>query len=365
MDKFTSYLNRDGRQLMNWVLVFYALGFLVKMAIIVMHQNSFVVADWLINYTFDGFKRRGLAGTFIILAHKYLGVSLLWSVFTFCCIVFGLVLQKIHQLIKQRYFPTLGIFLFLSPLGFMFEFNNLGIFGRKDAIIFLLFLWLISVSSEAIRHGKLILVFSLAYGLSILHHEVILFYWPWFIYLIYDKSNFNWRNALPFTSILTLVSVAAGASVFLFGKQIHSPGTNAYLLEAQMDPSILDGILTFPTDFNAPNYILDLGWKYPEFLFSIAIGVIPWLIVFWLYATLKEGLHFLRLGAIMLTLSFPLFFVAIDWGRWIHNHYMLLLFWAMWKVSWNLNPNTLSLDSEFIYFYSLHFSAILCENAQL
>ena len=77
-------------------------------------QDSWVIGDWLINYS-GGFVRRGLTGEVALLLHRVSGVPLEWVIFLFQASVFLIFLGCVYRLTKGIRWSYWMVVVLLSP----------------------------------------------------------------------------------------------------------------------------------------------------------------------------------------------------------------------------------------------------------
>ena len=106
---------------------------------IIFRNNPYITADWLINYQ-GGFTRRGLMGEIIFQISQFFDFQLRKIFLISQITIYIGYFYSIYLLFKKiefHYFFALAIF---SPLFFIFSLSELEALGRKDILLFLVFI---------------------------------------------------------------------------------------------------------------------------------------------------------------------------------------------------------------------------------
>jgi hypothetical protein len=274
-----------------------------------------VTADWLINYQDGGFKRRGLSGSFFFLLQDITGIGLNYLVYFCQFLIISLFFWYYTKLIRYKITTLLYLSLLLSSIGFVGLLNTVTYVGKKEFIVFLLFTWFVYLlDNDKISKYKEY-IFCILLGVSTLLHEVTLFYVPYFAIALYVKTG-----KLEYTRYIKYF-LAAGipaALIILFGKNVNEGMSLVMLNQRGVHPTY--GI--FYWDIDERQYIKEHVNEYRLYFISLAISVIH--IAYYLkYLNNRKILSILLAGAFLFSL--PLFYLAIDWGRWMYIHMMLII----------------------------------------
>ena len=174
------------------ILTYFTYLFFSCVFFLIYHLNEFpnkyVFTDWLINYE-GGFVRRGLLGQIIYktaeitnLEIKY--IILYFQIFSY--LVYFYLFWLFFQKIKINYFWYLLVF---SPVLFLYPLSELEALGRKEIIVITLFLLFAYIKYNNLNN--LIYSFVGIFSLSTLIHEVTVFYFFHYIFVIYLKNKFQ------------------------------------------------------------------------------------------------------------------------------------------------------------------------------
>ncbi|MDD3877364.1 MAG: tetratricopeptide repeat protein [Bacteroidales bacterium] len=288
--------------------------------------QGYILGDWLVNYQDGGFKRRGLTGSLLFLIQNFSGISL--QALAYCSqlllyFIFFLYLSKI--LLRKKisiYFLTLVI----SPLTLMFYFNDVESIGKKEQLIFALFAFFIFLLAEnKLSKTKEALICILIF-IATLCHEVMFFYTPYFIVALYFfTKKIEIRRYIPYF----LASFIPVVLIYVFGNSINEGNSIGILLSRGVTFShYSQGIFIWPEGSEAVShafaYYKERAIPYIMYSISLIAGLLHFF--YFIYLNNKKNLKkLLILSLALIIYTIPLFVLAIDWGRWIHSHFMLLL----------------------------------------
>ncbi|WP_185248774.1 hypothetical protein [Chryseobacterium bernardetii] len=278
-------------------------------------DDGYILADWLINYEDGGFKRRGLSGSFFFIVQDITGFSLNYIVYFFQFIIISLFFLGYAKLIRYKMTDLLYLSLLLSSIGFVGLLNTVTYVGKKEFIVFLLFTSFVYLLDKNKLSKYKEYIFCLLLFISTLLHEVTLFYVPYFAIALYVKNGkLEIKRYIKFF-IAVMIPAAA---IILFGKNVNEGMSLEILNRRGVHPTY--GILYW--DIDERQYIKEHLNEYLLYLISLGISVFH--IGYYLkYLKGREILYILLIGAFVF--SFPLFYLAIDWGRWMYIHMMLII----------------------------------------
>lgn len=306
---------------LNLKLLAYAITVITALYTVVftvlhnLKSDGYILGDWLINYEDGGFKRRGLSGSFFFLLQDWTGFSLN-SIVLACQLTiilsFFLIFIKIIQHKKNDW---LYISIMLSSIGFVGLFNTVDYVGKKEFIIFLLFAlfihWLIQ--DKLTKTKEWIVVLGLF--ITMFLHEIALFFVPYFIIALYlKKGHFEFKNYIKYGIAVFLPAIL----IVLFGANINEGHSLEILKERGV--VMTRGILFW--DINERDYIKNAFEDYRWYLLSFVISAGH----IYFYLKMEKLNKQLVLPLVLAFLfSLPLFYLAIDWGRWMYIHMMFLI----------------------------------------
>ncbi|MGE8434471.1 hypothetical protein [Chryseobacterium joostei] len=278
-------------------------------------DDGYILADWLINYEDGGFKRRGLSGSFFFILQDITGFSLNYIVYFFQFMIISLFFWLYAKLIRYKVTDLLYLSLLLSSIGFVGLLNTVTYVGKKEFIVFLLFTYFVYLLDNNRLTKYKEYIFCILLFISTLLHEVTLFYTPYFAIALYVKSGkIEVRRYIKF-----FLSVFIPAAVIiLLGKNVNEGMSLEILSKRGVHPTY--GI--FYWNIDERQYIKEHLNEYLLYFISLGISIVH--IAYYLkYLTNRKILFILLSGAFIFSL--PLFYLAIDWGRWMYIHMMLLI----------------------------------------
>ena len=278
-------------------------------------DDGYILADWLINYEDGGFKRRGLSGSFFFLLQDLTGISLNYLVYSCQFIIISLFFWLYVKLIRYKITTLLYLSLLLSAIGFVGLLNTVTYVGKKEFIVFLLFTWFVYLLDQDKLFKLKEYVFCVLLCISTLLHEVTLFFVPYFAIALYLKTGK--LEIKRYIKYFISVGVPA-ALIILFGKNVNEGMSLEILSQRGVHPTY--GI--FYWDINERQYIKEHIAEYRLYFVSLVISIVH-LSYYLKYLTGQKLLSILLAGAFLFSL--PLFYLAIDWGRWMYIHMMLII----------------------------------------
>ena len=278
-------------------------------------DDGYILADWLINYEDGGFKRRGLSGSFFFILQDITGFSLNYIVYFFQFMIISLFFWLYAKLIRYKVTDLLYLSLLLSSIGFVGLLNTVTYVGKKEFIVFLLFTYFVYLLDNNRLTKYKEYIFCILLFISTLLHEVTLFYTPYFAIALYVKSGkIEVRRYIKFF----LSVFIPAAAIILLGKNVNEGMSLEILSKRGVHPTY--GI--FYWNIDERQYIKEHLNEYLLYFISLGISIVH--IAYYLkYLTNRKILFILLSGAFIFSL--PLFYLAIDWGRWMYIHMMLLI----------------------------------------
>lgn len=313
LEKFVQHFNiKIFIYFLTAVTAIYTLAFTLAFNL---KDDGYILADWLINYEDGGFKRRGLSGSFFFILQDFTGFSLNYIVYFFQFLIISLFFWYYTKLIRYKVTDLLYLSLLLSSIGFVGLLNTVTYVGKKEFIVFLLFTYFVYL----LDHDKLSkykeYVLCVLLFVSTLLHEVTLFYVPYFVIALYVKNGK--LEIKRYIKFFLAVAIPA-AAVILFGKNVNEGMSLEILSRRGVHPTY--GI--FYWNIDERQYIKEHLNEY--LLYFISLGISVFHIGYYLkYLNDRKILCILLIGAFIFSL--PLFYLAIDWGRWMYIHMMLII----------------------------------------
>ena len=302
-----------------------------------LHPNGWTPGDWLVNYE-GGFVRRGLPGEGILLTSHLLHLSPVTLGSLAPLALYLLLYLVIWQLYRRADGEVWTLAALLSPATLAFPIlDPVGAFRKELLLLVALGVLLLWFARRVPRDGPLIVFLTVAGTLAILSHEGLL---PYLVYLfgalligLHDFRRVLRIAALPvLAAVTTLLEVLHHRGSELVQQTIcrslgPTPpvvcgGSIAYLAKGT---EMARGDVLH--DIHAYHYLL----YYPVLTLLALLPLAGMARQLWRDRRLRPDLITIAgTGLVALLASVPLFFYAMDWGRWIYIHvvslFLLMLF---------------------------------------
>lgn len=289
--------------------------------------NSYISSELLINYS-SGFIRRGLIGEVFISLYNFFDFQSYLFFFIFnlivYCVLFLLIFLFIH---KSENVDILFFILFISPVFVSYGLYEREALTRKEIYLFISFLvFIIHLRNSQSFIFSYVLLFFLT-TFVVLIHELNIVFLPFFLIVFYCK----FKNLFDFKKYLYIFFVILVQSLIIL-YFINYSLTSEHII------NLCNNTKIYFSDFKCKGAFF---WLSQDLNFSInevakrtdkinifryiIINIITYLPFLYYFILInKKNLIFLSLGII----SLPLYFVGLDWGRWININFtmMVLLF---------------------------------------
>lgn len=323
---FKNVLSLKGILYIFLISVYVWLGY--KLWLFDSEGNGFILGDWLVNYQDGGFKRRGLSGSIFFWLQDLTGISLTVLVYIIQMLLYLFFFITVFRFLRKKNISLLFFTLMISPLTFLIYFNDAAMVGRKEIIflnIFAYYLYLISENKLTIN--KEYLIYVLLFIATFLH-EITIFYVPYFAlahYLIY--KNIDIKKYLLFFLSCFIPAVI----IFAIGAKTNE-GNSLELLAQRGVILKPHSIFSFTNDLYVQmDKYRDNVLRYFMYIPSLLLGMLH----FGIYIYRETDLKYKRVlfyFVCLIAYTFPLFFLACDWGRWLQIHFVLLLLILIFKL---------------------------------
>ncbi|WP_295199676.1 hypothetical protein [uncultured Chryseobacterium sp.] len=314
--RFEKILSRFNIKICIYLLIAVtALYTLVFTLIYNLKDDGYILADWLINYQDGGFKRRGLSGSFFFILQDMTGLRLNYLVYFFQLAIISSFFWYYTKLIRYKRTDLLYLSLLLSSIGFVGLLNTVTYVGKKEFIVFLMFTVFVYLLDHQRLSEKKEYLFCFFLLISTLLHEVTVFFIPYFAIALYlNTGKLEYRRYIKYFLAVGIPAIA----IFMFGKNVNEGQSLKILSERGVHP--VYGI--FYWNINERDYIIQHSKEY--ILYGVSLIISAFHLAYYLkFLTGRKLLSILLIGAFLFSL--PLFYLAIDWGRWMYIHMMLMI----------------------------------------
>ncbi len=302
-----------------------------------LHPNGWTPGDWLVNYQ-GGFVRRGLPGEAILLASHALHLSpvLLGSLAPL--VLYLLLYLVIWALYRRAEGGLWTLAALVSPATLAFPIlDPVGAFRKELLLLLTLAVLLLWLGRRMPRDAPLIAFLTVAGSFAMLSHEGLL---PYLVYLVGALliGLHDLRRVLRIAVLPALAVLAALLEV------LHHRGSEVVQQTicrslGPTPPLVCGGSIAYLAkgtemargdvlhDIHAYHYLL----YYPLLTLLAVLPLAGMARRLWRDRDVRPDLMIVAgTGLVSLLASVPLFFYAMDWGRWIYIHvvslFLLLLF---------------------------------------
>ncbi|WP_265131289.1 hypothetical protein [Chryseobacterium oranimense] len=276
--------------------------------------QEWTVSDWLINYEDGGFKRRGIGGQLLFFLQDITHFSLPFIVFLLQALFYGFIYYFFIKLISQKKIDWNILLILISPLCLSYICINVGYSGRKEIILFALMGYL---ATGGVSRLKSIFVIA-GYCIGLFFHEMFIFYLPLVISIFYLKTKKI--NSLEVYTLIILSFIII-AVIYYFGGEVNQ-GKSIEILKNRGVEFAYFNIFNYDK-IEDPTFI---GRVYISFsLFIAELFFVIFQLGYYVYKFHKKYFkYFLFINILSLIFVAPLFYLGVDWFRWINIYCVLL-----------------------------------------
>jgi len=316
-----TYLNR---LILNILSLYLLLVYIVTLYFGYMNyidHHIFKMGDWLINYQ-GGFVRRGLLGEIALYISSYTHINVGYVIYLIQSTLYTLFFLITYILLARQNNLILYLLLIFSPFIFTFQINDIWGGFRKEIFYFVIlaFTILSAIKYDSGKFEKIFYILISIYTILILSHEMFIIYLPYLLivyFTIVGRDKFY--KILPFIIlqiiiiiyfIFSIVDSSTIENIYLSLSSYHIDRGGAISL---LDNSIKDGI----------GYVKEHISIDRPILFTILILFLSYFAYMPIYKNLfyiRESLLLKSMLIISIIGTILLFFIAIDWGRFIYIH---------------------------------------------
>jgi hypothetical protein len=290
--------------------------------------EQWVIADWLISYA-PGFVRRGLSGELLLRVSSAIGIPANRIVYWLIVALFASFALVFAWLLRNRRMTFWYFVLCLSPGSVLFTFYSESAVGRKESLIFVAFAaWaLVSTRRGPVSRAWHLAFAALAFVLTLMHEMFFFFslYFPllsWIASRPRDEAR-RWRMSLWIPAL----SSAALLAIVLFGGSLNDPALCDRLVRSGAPASVCTGVLEYQEPPAFTRLTSELNLQMARAIVTVAPIVFVPAFLFLTASTGEPARRRWTVAGIMLgvfAFSAPLFVLAVDWGRWLAIHTVLL-----------------------------------------
>lgn len=301
-----------------YVMFFYLLFLKTKLEF-----SQWTISDWLINYEDGGFKRRGLCGSVLFAIQDTMGISLKNQIFFIQIISYTVFLWIIYKNLQKKKLDLFLLCILLSPFVLLYPICTIANAGRKEILLILIFYGYAFLDNKKV-YDWIVLIFYLG---IIFMHELSFFYLPFLLWIKYKKSNNSYD--LFYSATVILLSFISVIVIFNYGGNINQGQSISLLLER--------GVRLSPGNIFLHEFSFDFShvirYKLSFFVHILELVLIVSQMLYYVYYFQRKYFREFLFGfAITIIWTLPLYYLAIDWFRWIHIYstflFLIILFQA-------------------------------------
>lgn len=302
--------------------------------------DSWIVGDWLINYT-GGFVRRGLPGEAVRLLWRATGVAPPAWVLCLQLVLYVVFFVSAFRLLRSRLTDRGFLLATLSPVVFSFWVLDHQGAGRKEILYFaVLSTYGVMLKRDSallrsdLRHGLLL---SGALTVVVLSHEMLFLFSPFLLTLLLISRGEGARElprfALP---ALSLPALAFALSMIFRGSAMVVARICRSLLRYVPDQCQGASAIGYLAR-DAGDAMLDVAREIRDhdlvstYVIALLLGAVPFCIILlswkpWgrLSALLRSRLD-VQVFLLALAAPLPVFAVGYDWGRFLNMYFVSVL----------------------------------------
>jgi hypothetical protein len=295
-----------------------------------MDWDQWTVGEWLISYS-GGFVRRGLSGQLLLIVNRLAGTPINLLVFITTVGIFACFCLLFAALLLPRRITLWYLLLCLSPAFLLFTFYNPNAIGRQEILVYLAFVvWGSLLTRRGSPRPLAYLGFASFCFLSTLVHELFFLFTPYFVLLWFVLFRIRWtRCDWKLALIAPASSGAAMLAILLFSGRLDEVALCASVVRAGAPARVCNGILAYGDPGIGPVLMDFIGHFDGHTLISLVVIFPIVLLAAWVFvathatdAIAPRTLLVAWCGCILF--SGPLFALAVDWGRWISIHTVLV-----------------------------------------
>ena len=178
INKYKCLLSKNN--LIILFFIFLIINYLFFNYRILFRENGYILGDWLVNYN-GGFVRRGLLGHFLFNFSKLFNVSIIHLIYFFSSFVYISSIILLYKIIKDKLSNNVVLLFIFLPSTLLFNFFDPLTVGRKEILVFLLFL-IYFITLEKNNFIIKIIIFFLSI-IFLFTHEILFFHLPYIFFI--------------------------------------------------------------------------------------------------------------------------------------------------------------------------------------
>ena len=292
------------------------------------HLHGWSTGDWLINYS-SGFNRRGLIGELVFDIHRWFNINPVSVVLRLRTFIYQIIFISFFIIAIKKRLGFVELVLAAAPWGLMFAIHDELAIARKEIILIaclslFILLNIFKINDEESKNNSYpsinFIYLLVCLPALVLIHEGLFFFLQFFLLALLLFKGLNRKALLTFLTPYCASIVALGACYVYRGDQHTVDALCTSLTNLGLDRSLCDGAIAnlgeSGKDFS-PRLVTTIK-LLPALIAVCLLTFVPLFAYGFLAFKQQNRKTVLLLSALVLIPTLPLYFMAADWGRWIH-----------------------------------------------
>tara|TARA_Y100000389_G_scaffold5366_1_gene5085 strand:+ start:8741 stop:9862 length:1122 start_codon:yes stop_codon:yes gene_type:complete len=277
--------------------------------------NTYTATEWLINYQ-GGFIRRGFLGEILFFFSDNNIFDIKYIFFYLITFVYSLIIFLFFNLINKIKIDKLIIILIICPLFLVYPLIETDIIGRKEIFLILSILIYVNLFNNKSVKSQIFYIF-ITTNLLFFLHEGLVFYFQFFflIFFIINKENIEYKFFfLICLNFVIYYVILLYFTLFFIDQDIEKAGLiiNSY---TNLSFKNLGAFYWIDKDLNFAIQKQKEFMNYQVIIKYLLINIFFQFLIFFSIRKTKKIFIYLLICNL---LTLPIFYIALDWGRFIY-----------------------------------------------
>ena len=332
------------------------------------------MAEWVINYQ-GGFTRRGFLGEIIFQVSQFFDFQLRKTFLVMQILIYCTYFYSIFIFFKKIDYNYIFAIAIFSPLFFIFSLAELEALGRKDILMFLVFIvnFLIFFKFKNLKYNYF--YFIITFPIVFLTHELYIIYIGYFLtFFIFLEKKLDFKFFIKFSFILILIIFFLD---LITSNQFTEENLELLCKNLKEKSNENCGLAPHSMIIDIAGYKSEVGWKLNHTLRYIGIFIFGFLglIISIFFSKINKSetnkwISKINLRFIFLILALPSilpFLTAVDSGRYSSMAYTFpcIFYFGLLRsniIIFDYKKVNIFLDNSFLIFkkYKIILLILLC-----
>ena len=332
------------------------------------------MAEWVINYQ-GGFTRRGFLGEIIFQVSQFFDFQLRKTFLVMQILIYCTYFYSIFIFFKKIDYNYIFAIAIFSPLFFIFSLAELEALGRKDILMFLVFIvnFLIFFKFKNLKYNYF--YFIITFPIVFLTHELYIVYIGYFLtFFIFLEKKLDFKFFIKFSFILILIIFFLD---LITSNQFTKENLELLCKNLKEKSNENCGLAPHSMIIDIAGYKSEVGWKLTHTLRYIGIFIFGFLglIILIFFSKINKSetnkwISKINLRFIFLILALPSilpFLTAVDSGRYSSMAYTFpcIFYFGLLRsniIIFDYKKVNFFLDNSFLIFkkYKIILLILLC-----